>query len=266
MSNQMFRLFILSLISIIFITGCYKKGDDKIRIAISKEKSSESNTKYTDWILHHDSTIELVYMYPMGIDSALVKLKSCNGLLLTGGQDIFPGYYGKIDDTARCGSFDRYRDSLEMLLIDTAMELDMPIFGVCRGEQILNVSQGGTLYIDIPTDYDTTVEHRNADWSLCYHSILITDGSQLSEICGDIENNQVVTNHHQGIEKLGDNLFISAWTTDSLPEAIEWDRHSNHSFLMAIQWHPEVMSYDHSLSSPFAKAFIEACKKNTSEH
>ncbi|MDG1901491.1 MAG: gamma-glutamyl-gamma-aminobutyrate hydrolase family protein [Bacteroidales bacterium] len=262
----MFRLIILSLISIFVITGCYKKKDDKIRIAVSKEKSTESNTKYSDWILHHDSTIDLVYMYPMGIDSALVKLKSCNGLLLTGGQDIFPGYYGKIDDTARCGSIDRYRDSLEMLLIDAAMELEMPIFGVCRGEQILNVSQGGTLYIDIPSDYDTTVEHHNSDWSLCYHPVLISEGSQLSDICGDIDDNQVVTNHHQGIEKLGNNLSISAWSADSLPEAIEWKRNSNHRFIMAVQWHPEVMSYDHRLSSPLAKAFIAACEINSKKH
>ena len=130
----------------------------------------------------------------------------------------------------------------------------------------MNVSQGGTLYIDIPSDYDTTVEHHNSDWSLCYHPVLISEGSQLSDICGDIDDNQVVTNHHQGIEKLGNNLSISAWSADSLPEAIEWKRNSNHRFIMAVQWHPEVMSYDHRLSSPLAKAFIAACEINSKKH
>ncbi len=173
-----FALSILIAGSIIF-TSCETEGPKQIKIAISKEKSQTSTTKYADWLLRHDTEIIYYNMYPLGIDSAVKLLKTCNGLLLTGGEDVFPGNYGKIDDTARCGTFDRYRDSLEFALINMAIENKIPIFGVCRGEQILNISQGGTLYIDIPTDFDTTVTHRQPDWSRNYHPVRLVNNTTL---------------------------------------------------------------------------------------
>lgn len=234
----------------------YSGGGKQIKIAISKEKSDKSTTKYADWLLRHDNEIVYYNMYPLGIDSAVKLLKTCNGLLLTGGEDVFPGYYGKIDDTARCGTFDRYRDSLEFALIDMAIDNGIPIFGVCRGEQILNISQGGTLHIDIPTDFDTTITHRQPDWSKGYHPVRLVNNTTLYEICEGTKQGDVVSNHHQGIEKLGTRLLVSAYSSDNLPEAIEWDQTTGNSFLMAVQWHPEVMDTLHPLSAPLAKKFL----------
>ena len=230
---------------------------NKIRIAISKEKSDSSTTKYANWLLRHNSEVEYFNLYPMGIDSAIDLLKTCNGLLLTGGRDVFPGNYGMIDDTARCGSFDRYRDSLEFALIDVAVANNMPIFGVCRGEQILNISQGGTLFIDIPTDFDTIVKHRLPDWGKAYHPVNIIKNTMLGDVCENTKEGEVVTNHHQGINKLGHNLLISAFALDNLPEAIEWKDKSEKGFLMAVQWHPEAMDTLHPLSAPLAKKFLK---------
>jgi len=237
-----------------------------IKIAISKEKSNKSTTKYSDWLLRQDSSVMLYNLYPMGIDSAIKVLEMCNGLLLTGGRDVFPGNYGKIDDTARCGSFDRYRDSLEFALIDLAVSNNMPVFGVCRGEQILNISQGGTLYIDIPTDFDTIVKHRRKDFSRTYHPVRVVNNTLLSTTVGKTRQGDVVTSHHQGIEKLGSTLEISAYTSDNFPEAIEWKNKTGKGFLMAVQWHPEAAPDSLlELSTPLAEKFLyEASKYETS--
>lgn len=245
------------IIAAIFIfTSCKTEGSQQIKIAISKEKPEKSTTKYADWLLRHNDQIIYYNLYPLGIDSAVKLLKTCNGLLLTGGEDVFPGNYGKIDDTARCGTFDRYRDSLEFALIKNAISNNMPVFGVCRGEQILNISQGGTLFIDIPTDYDTIVKHRNPDWSRAYHPVRLVNNTSIFDICEGNMDGNVVTNHHQGIEKLGKGLLISAYAEDNFPEAIEWIDTTGHAFLMAVQWHPEAMDTLHQLSAPLAKKFL----------
>ena len=256
----MIRKSILLIAIVLIAFSCSIQPDSNIRIAISKEKSDKSTTKYADWLLHHDSTLDYFYMYPMGIDSSLKLLESCNGLLVTGGEDVYPAYYGKEYDTARCGKFDRYRDSLEMALIDKAIELRIPIFGVCRGEQIININRGGTLYIDIPTDFDSTVAHRQPNWERGYHQVWLVENTKINELCGDPDDNHVVSSHHQGIEKLGKGLVITSYAADSIPESIEWSAHSEHPFLMATQWHPEAMEYDHTLSAPLAISFIEAAE------
>ncbi len=263
MFKQLLSITSLLVTIVIVSTSCdtntsksQKQSTSKVRIAISKEKSDKSTTKYADWLLRHNTDIEYFNLYPMGIDSAIQVLKTCNGLLLTGGRDVFPGNYGKVDDTARCGSFDRYRDSLEFALIDVAVENKMPIFGVCRGEQIFNISQGGTLYIDLPTDFDTIVKHRLPDWSRAYHPVRLMKNTMLSNICEGTRQGDVVTSHHQGIEKLGTNLLISAYAEDNLPEAIEWKDKSGKGFLMAVQWHPEATDTLDPLSAPLAKKFL----------
>lgn len=246
----------LLVVIVLMLASCCEKAEPILRIAISKEKSEKSTSKYADWLLRHENKLDYFNMYELGIDSALALMETCDGLLVTGGEDVFPGNYGKIDDTARCGSFDLYRDSLEFALIKLAKEKKIPIFGVCRGEQILNISQGGTLYIDIPTDFDSTVAHRQPNWARGYHPVWLVENTLLENISGTINNRDVVSSHHQGIEILGDNLIITAYAADSMPEAIEWQSTSNHPFLMAVQWHPEAMDTLHPLSAPFAKKFL----------
>ncbi len=255
------KIITIVVLTVLIYSGCETQKTN-LKIAISKEKSDKSTTKYSDWLLNQDSTIDIHFMYSMGIDSSLSILESCNGLLVTGGEDVFPGYYGKIDDTARCGSFDRYRDSLEMALIDRAIELNIPIFGVCRGEQIININRGGTLYIDIPTDFDSTVAHHQSDWSRGYHPVWLVEGTDIYNLCGELQNREIVSSHHQGIEILGKGLVITSYAADSMPESIEWADNMEHPYLMATQWHPEAMDYNHSLSEPLARSFLAAAKKH----
>ena len=192
----------------------------------------------------------------MGIDSALKVLATCEGLLVTGVEDVYPDLYGKISDTSRCGSFDRYRDSRELELIKDALKTNKPIFGVCRGLQILNVAIGGTLIVDIPSDFDTAVIHRQKDWQNCYHKVSLEPGSLIFSITKATDG-VVNSNHHQGIEQLGTGLRISSYSSDCLPESIEWEDPKDKGFLMAVQWHPERMERDHPLAMNLAIEFIQ---------
>lgn len=252
------KCLIYSLVAmmIFVIISCHPKPENTIiRIAISKEKSDKNIQNYSGWLLRYSDDIEWFNLYPLGIDSALKLLETCDGILITGGEDVFPGLYDKTEDTARCGNIDRYRDSLEMAMIGYAFDHDVPLLGVCRGLQIINVALNGSLIVDIPTDFDSSVTHRQLDWPKCFHQVYPVDATHFNVITeGDPGN--VASNHHQGIDVLGDGLQISAYASDSLPEAIEWDNRGVKTFLMAVQWHPERMDTLHHLSAPIAKQFI----------
>lgn len=239
----------------IILWSCSEKTSKPVVIAISK-----TNANYSSWIERNGENATWINVYSLGIDSALKVLDNCDGLLVTGGEDVFPAYYGRVSDTSRCGVFDHYRDSLELSLIYRALAHSQPIFGVCRGEQILNVALGGTLFIDIPEDYNTTVIHRQRDWQNCYHEVILNPGSQLIEI-SNITEGIVNSNHHQGIDQLGNELLITSYSTDGLPESIEWVEPEGKGFLMAVQWHPERMETEHSLSKNLAVAFLNAANE-----
>jgi putative glutamine amidotransferase len=249
MRKNKYHILTILFISII-LWSCSEKKAEPITIAISK-----TNDNYSSWIERNGENAIWVDLYGLRIDSALKILNNCDGLLVTGGEDVYPGYYGKILDTSRCGNFDPYRDSLELALIDYALKSNMPVFGVCRGLQILNVALNGTLIIDILNDFDTTVIHRQYDWQNCFHDVTLDTTSQLFKISG-VHSSQVNSNHHQGIDKLGNELIITSYAMDSLPESIEWKANEEKRFLMAVQWHPERMEADHPLSKNPAVTFL----------
>ena len=263
-NNKHFLSLIIILFGFLFsniFQSCNSVDDkDPIKIAISKAKPVEYYGQYSDWLKANDSTIECIDMYNISLDSALMIFESCDGLLLTGGPDVFPGRYNQAFDTSRCGEIDFKRDTLEFALIERALEMKMPILGVCRGEQILNVAMGGSLIIDIPTDFDTSIIHRCEDSYNCEHDITVVNNSLLNKICqtGYYFSN---SNHHQAVNKLADCFVASAFTPDSLIEAIEWKYPKEKSFLIAVQWHPERLSPDNKLSYPIAERFLQEAKK-----
>ncbi|PKP33452.1 MAG: hypothetical protein CVT99_00420 [Bacteroidetes bacterium HGW-Bacteroidetes-16] len=232
------------------LIGCTTATQPSLTIAVSKQSDA-----YVQWLQRNDSTVKTINLYPLGIDSALSILNGCNGLLLTGGEDVYPGYYDQLADTSRCGEFDHYRDSLEMALIDFAVQHKIPILGVCRGEQILNVALEGSLVVDIPTDFDTTVIHQQEDYLNCIHPVTAVSGSILIEMTG-AKSDSVTSNHHQAIDRLAEPLSIVAYAPDSLPEAVSWKNPENHGFLFAMQWHPERMKPGRPYSDPIGHAFL----------
>ncbi|MFH1295732.1 MAG: gamma-glutamyl-gamma-aminobutyrate hydrolase family protein [Bacteroidota bacterium] len=223
-------------------------------IAISK-----ASDNYVTWLKRADSTVQFVNLYPLPVDSALSQLEHCSGLLLTGGEDVFPGIYAEAGDTARCGEINFYRDTLEINLILHALKLKMPIFGVCRGEQILNVVFGGELFIDIPQDFDTSVRHRCEDYLHCFHMVYVAPSSLLHSLCG-CDSALVTTNHHQAVRVLAPDLQANAFSADGLIEGIELAEKNGQPFFLGVQWHPERMEEENSLSGPLAGAFLMKCR------
>ncbi len=234
------------LFTILFIS-CSGTKEESLTIALSKGYPANSYQNYYNWIASGDSTVQVIEMYNRDLEAAIAELENCQALIVTGGADVYPGEYGKEADTARCGTIDFKRDTLEFALIKKALELEIPIFGICRGEQILNVAMGGSLIIDIPTDYDTTVKHRIVDWRNCYHDVMIEPGTKLAW-ASNVASGSVTSNHHQAIDELAEIFKVSARAADGIIEAIEWKDAEGKSFLLAVQWHPERMSKDNPLS------------------
>lgn len=246
-----FSILLIASLSLLAIS-C--SNNNTVKIALSHSADS-----YVNWIKNADSTIVCIDLYNLSIDSATEVLQNCSGLLLTGGADVSPVRYNNASDTSRC-SMNLRRDSLEFALIDIALKHKIPIMGICRGEQILNVALGGSLIVDIPSDYGTSVIHRKKDTYKCFHNINVKKTSLLYKL-SKADSGIVNSNHHQGIDILSDKLNIVARTNDSLPEAVEWKNPIGKSFLMAVQWHPERLDRDNILSLPIAKKFIDEVKK-----
>ncbi len=178
-----------------------------------------------------------------------------NGLFLIGGEDINPSLYGE-DLDPLCKPMMPRRDQFECKLINACHRRQIPIFGICRGLQMMNVAFGGTLYQDL-SQMPGAANHGQVgelDYST-RHQVEIIPGTKLHHILGAdrIETN---TGHHQGIKKLANGLIVSAKTADGVVEAIE-----GNSFTIAVQWHPEAWSCD-----PYSrKLFAAFCEAATTE-
>jgi putative glutamine amidotransferase len=248
-------LLIAGMLLAQFFTACRQNAVKPLRIAISK-----ASPNYVNWLKQADSTVEIVNLYALPIDSAMMALERCSGLLLSGGEDVYPGIYGMESDTGRCTEMDRHRDSLEIAVIARASDLGLPIMGICRGNQILNVYLGGSLVIDIPQDKGRKVIHQCDDWENCFHTVYTAAGSRLRQISG-VDSARVTTNHHQAVNILAKGLRVNAISADSLIEGIEWADTTGKPYLLGVQWHPERMEQGDPLSGPLALRFILECRK-----
>ncbi len=250
------------LLTGLLFSGCTvqtKKKEAPLKVAITKLKSNKYGNTYRDWLRRYDASVQWVELYPLSVDSALKVLKTCDGLLCTGGGDLYPGLYGKLDEADKCGPPDRHRDSIELAVIHEAVNLKMPLIGICRGLQVINVAMGGTLYTDLPTDIGTKVIHRTKEGKPAWHEVYIHKNSEVYAI-SRVDSGLVYSHHHQGIDKLGQGLKVSGRTADSLPEAIEWADTIGKGFLMAVQFHPEHGKINAPLSKSFAVKFIGEMK------
>ena len=168
-------------------------------------------------------------------DQAQKALETIDGLVMTGGEDIDPSYYGEEPD-AKLETVNPERDKSDYILLNAALEEDMPVLAICRGCQYLNVICGGTLYQDIPTQYDTDILHRSVDQvDFAYHDINISEGSHLADIMGAGKLN-VNSWHHQCIKEVGNGLKVVATAEDGIVEAIEKEEAT---FTVGLQFHPE---------------------------
>ena len=177
--------------------------------------------------------------------AAWLKKNRIDGVLLAGGGDVDPRLYG--GDPAKATDVNRARDDFEIALIKVAMEENLPILGICRGCQILNVARGGTLR-NLRDDEKLAESHFNIKG----HAVDLTDGSQLTGILGTNHLSQVGSYHRQAVHQIGRNLLVSASGPGGVVEAIEGTGPGD-PWIVAVQWHPEM-----DLGDPHQEALLRA--------
>lgn len=178
------------------------------------------------------------------------------GLLLSGGPDIHPKFYGE-PSLPELGEVDEDLDRMELEIAKMAFKEDLPILAICRGIQVLNVSRGGTLYQDIPTRVRNSINHlQTVDKTIPTHTVRI-EGKTL--LHGMMRTREIWVNgkHHQAIKNLAPDFVVSARANDGIIEAIE---HPSSRFVIGVQWHPEGMWQNDIRSRKLFSAFVRATR------
>ncbi|HSJ15707.1 MAG TPA: gamma-glutamyl-gamma-aminobutyrate hydrolase family protein [Longimicrobiales bacterium] len=163
---------------------------------------------------------------------AIVALS--RGLLLTGGEDVAPERYGEAPGAALGGVVPE-RDALEWRALELALARDLPVLGICRGCQLLNVFFGGSLHQDLASDVPGGLEHRQRDWAQRSHDVDVVPGSRLRDVVG-ADRIRINSFHHQGVKRLAPALRAAARADDGLVEGVEAP---GHRWVLGVQWHPE---------------------------
>jgi putative glutamine amidotransferase len=175
-----------------------------------------------------------------------------DGLILAGGSDIDPAAYG-VDPHPKTQTPVPERDTFEIALARRAWERDMPVLGICRGMQLINVARGGTLVQHLPDEFGHE-DHRRIPGSFdgSDHDVRLEAGSLAERAAGE-QVHVTKSHHHQGIERVGEGLQITGHATiDDLPEAIEAP---DRRFVLGVQWHPEADD-----GSGVVTVFVEAAR------
>lgn len=181
-----------------------------------------------------------------------------DGLLIAGGVDVHPSRFGEAAHPA-LGRTDDARDTVELQLVDWALAEGMPVFGLCRGLQILNVARGGSLYQDIAAQLPAAAKHDyfpTAGFARDYHAhpVALAPWSRLAAIYG-APAIPVNSMHHQAIHRLGEGLLASGHSPDGLIEAIEAP---GEAWVVGVQWHPEMFEESDPKTRALFQAFIDA--------
>lgn len=188
------------------------------------------------------------------LDEAALEtiLPTLDGIIFAGGPDVHPKYFGQEVDP-HCGTINEERDVLELYLMKWAMEKDIPVLGVCRGMQLINVALGGTLDQDVV--HHLGLVHRQPEGIRYFHDVIFEGDSRLRRLVSSARY-PVNSFHHQAVERLADGLTATAYNPDGLIEAYE---RPASRFLMGVQWHPEVSYFADSFSRKIFQIFLEAC-------
>ena len=234
----------------------------KIKIGVTFSEARYEN--YPTWIIGNDPDIELVEL--SWEKQNWDDIEDCDGIVLTGGIDTYPKFYEneRTDYPNKPDSWNEKRDEFEMHVFETALNFDHPVLAICRGLQLVNVSLGGDLIQDLEeADKNDHRRHGEVDGQ---HAVSIEPNSLLKEVTG-LTSGNINSAHHQAVDRISDELMVSATSPDGVVEAIEWKVKEGEPWLLAVQWHPERMldKETNPLSKNIREKFIEAVRKGESQ-
>lgn len=196
------------------------------------------------------------FMLPLTQDNLLIRqlVEICDGILLTGGQDVSPEIYGE-EKMPQCGEISIERDEMERVLLEEAIEKDKAVLGICRGIQFMNAILGGSLYQDLPIQKPSPLEHHQTPpYDKPVHEVIIEKNSPVYELL-KVERLQVNSYHHQGVKKVSEKLKVMAKSTDGLVESVYMP---GKKFIWATQWHPEFSYKIDESSRKIFECFIKS--------
>ena len=226
----------------------------RVRIGITDNfRPKPAFDNYEKWIHRIDRNVEMVKLSYHLKNAGLIR--ELDGLLLTGGGDVHPGLYGKSDQIDRTEEVNESRDAFEFDVIEQALDCDMPVMGICRGLQVMNVYLGGSLEIDLPSAgfrnhvFRDGIEYR--------HALSPRPESLLSTLTGPGPH-KVNSVHHQAVDGLGKGLMVGSTSDDGVVESLEWILKDRMPFLLLVQWHPERMAdFDNPCSGRLGEQFLK---------
>ena len=185
-----------------------------------------------------------------------------DGVVMHGGADVWPGNYGEVP-LREAWEGDRVRDLYDLAVVEAFSQAGKPIFGICRGLQLINVAFGGSLYQDIETQRPGALRHRDpTTYDQNLHELDFVPGSRLAQLYPGVRRARVNSIHHQGIRRLAPDFQIEAFShPDVVPEAIRRIPAPGRSYIAATQWHPEFRSHGAETldDTPILNDFLAAC-------
>ena len=197
--------------------------------------------------LGHEITVTDLSNNPKLIDEI-------DGIIFTGGSDVDPVRYRKSELRSLCEDINSERDTYEFEFAEKADAQHIPIFGICRGLQLLNVHYGGTLIVDLPTSGKPS--HSKVDGIDKRHQVHLEPGRLIKKLSG-VSDGSVTSAHHQAIDQIAPGMIVSAKSSDDgVIEAIEWNDQSSRAYFLAVQWHPERMEFGEPLAGRLFENFL----------
>lgn len=195
-------------------------------------------------------------------EAAGETLQRLDGLLLAGGEDLAPPLFGQ-EARPGIGTVCRRRDQYEWAILTAALKKGIPILGICRGFQLLNVYFGGTLYQDLAAYFNSEVPHACASLGreALVHEVVLNEGTFLRQ-CYEVETLWVNSLHHQGVEILAPELIPAALSRDGLVEGFQ---HCTAGYIFGVQWHPEMMTERYPVHQNLFRFFVDKAGKKSSK-
>jgi putative glutamine amidotransferase len=231
-----------------------------MKIGLTYTGRGEKHENYVRWLKDRDPAIEVI---KLGVDGDADAIGRCDAVVLSGGVDVHPSFYGGPRNYVKAPEkWRKDRDLFERSVFVYAMERRLPVLGVCRGLQLINVLRGGTLLQDLGEQGDKT--HEAVGDLDMRHGVAIEQDSLLCSIAGSA-GGEINSAHHQAIAVLGEGLKVNCRAEDGTIEGIEWASADGKPFMLAVQWHPERMYTDKMRDAGLYKRirdrFVEEIKR-----